>query len=111
VVLACLLIAHVLRTEFIDMNIIRASVFRQVVKADPDNLNALLFLAKYDAEAKRWDEAIGYLCYLSLIFMPFASVPTKSTWISTSRRATKRRAKASGASSSVWFPPHPPAGR
>jgi len=57
-VLACVLAVFVMRTVFTNLTAIKAGVLRQVVKVDPDNIDALRFLGDYYTETERYEEAI-----------------------------------------------------
>jgi len=56
-VLICVVSVWVVKSEAVCMNDVKAGVFKQVVKADKDNVNAYRFLAGYYMSSGSYDEA------------------------------------------------------
>lgn len=58
VILVCVVCIWVVKSVRIDIASVKAGVLKQVVKVDPDNIDAYHFLAEYYTDEGRYEEAI-----------------------------------------------------
>lgn len=60
-VLICIVCVWIVKSETFDIDDVKAGVFKQVVKADSDNVDAYRFLAGYYMDSGSYEEAVEVL--------------------------------------------------
>jgi tetratricopeptide (TPR) repeat protein len=60
-VLVCIVGVWIVKSQTFDVNDVKAGVFEQVVKVDPDNADACCFLAGYYMDSGSYEKAVNIL--------------------------------------------------
>ena len=71
-VFVCVICFRVVKSATFDIDDVKASVLKQAVKADPDNVDNYRFLAGYYMDSGSYEEAVGLCKKLSVKFFHIA---------------------------------------